>query len=317
MNNNEKPIVVVSKCLGFEPCRYNGQMSNDNFISELKEYVNFITVCPEVQIGLSIPRDAIRIVKKGDSNKLVQPNTDLDLTKLMCEFSNEFLEELEVVDGFILKSRSPSCGIKDVKIYNSCDKGSSFNKGKGVFGNAVLNTHPWLAIEDDGRLKDFSIREHFLTKLFTITKFRKIKETKSIDKLKEFNLSNNLLFMSYNNKRKKELDKIMNNINDKDIFSQYEKYLGLIFSKAARYTSKINVLNMCMERFIDKLKDDEKQFIHRSIDDYVEGHISFSVPLYLVKSYALRFEIDDLLKQTFFEPYPSELVSMRDSGKVV
>lgn len=116
MDSHSKPTVVVSKCLEFEACRYNGQVIRDAFVRRLENHVDYVPVCPEVAIGLGIPRFPIRIVSTTNL-RLIQPTTGKDITDDMNEFSDKFLMSLKKVDGFILKFRSPSCGFKDVRIY--------------------------------------------------------------------------------------------------------------------------------------------------------------------------------------------------------
>ena len=117
--NNVKPVVVVSKCLGFEACRYNGQFEKCDLVEKLKDFVDFITVCPEVELGLGTHRESIRLVKESEATplRLIQQVTGRELSNEMTEFAEEFLFGLPKVDGFILKSKSPSCGMKEVKIY--------------------------------------------------------------------------------------------------------------------------------------------------------------------------------------------------------
>ncbi|MGG0797032.1 DUF523 and DUF1722 domain-containing protein [Brevibacillus laterosporus] len=114
-----KPIVVVSKCLEFAECRYNGDVLSDQTVRSLAPFVTFIPVCPEIEIGLGIPRETIRIMKEGEQHRLVQPSTRADLSQQMNSFADAFLQNVGEVDGFILKSRSPSCGVKDVKVYSN------------------------------------------------------------------------------------------------------------------------------------------------------------------------------------------------------
>ncbi|EQB86627.1 uncharacterized protein YbgA (DUF1722 family)/uncharacterized protein YbbK (DUF523 family) [Clostridium punense] len=315
-----KPTIVVSKCLGFEPCRYNGGMQNDEFVKKLHNYVDFIAVCPEVEIGLTTPRDPIRIVQKKGSICLVQPKTGIDVSKSMYEFSNEFLTSLSDVDGFILKSRSPSCGVKDVKIYPSEEKGGGSSKGKGFFAAVAQEKFPHLAIEDEGRLKDFKIREHFLTKIFILSEFRDINKRKSLKELVDFHSRNKLLFMAYSQKYLKILGNVLGN-NDKkskeEVFKLYEEGLQGLLARSPRYTSNINVLMKAMGFFSDKLSHNEKGFILDTIEKYRTGNVPFSVPLYVIKSNVVRFNEERLLDQSFFNPYPQELVEMRDSGKLV
>lgn len=318
--NASKPIVVVSKCLGFEACRYNGQTENNKFIDKLKGFVQFIPVCPEVEVGLGTPRSPIRLVQeKEDSDILLfQPSSGKELSGFMMEFSNEFLGNLNAVDGFILKNRSPSCGIKEVKIYKGIEKGSASVKGKGLFGGLVKNRFPYAAVEDDGRLKNYKIREHFLTKLFLLRDFRDVRARKSIDELIKFHRDNKLLLMAYNQKQLKELGKIVGSNGKEEVdkvFEEYEKGLGLALARAPRYTSNINVLMRAMGYFSDQLSHREKEFILETIQKYRDGRVPFSAPLYVIKTNIVRFDKENLMHQTFFEPFPSELTDISDSGK--
>jgi uncharacterized protein YbbK (DUF523 family) len=112
MREFSKPVVVVSKCITFEPVRWNGQIIASEFVEKIKPYVNFIPVCPEVEVGLGVPRDPVRIVLVNGEKKLLQPTTGFDFTDKMAKFSESFLDSLDAVDGFILKSASPSSGFK-------------------------------------------------------------------------------------------------------------------------------------------------------------------------------------------------------------
>lgn len=318
--NNIKPVLVVSRCLGFEACRYNGQMDNNNLVEKLKDFVEFITVCPEVQIGLETPREAIRLVRESEDIpvKLLQHKTKRELSKDMIEFGQKFISNLPPVDGFILKSRSPSCGIKEVKIYKGTEKGSMSVKGKGIFGEQVLKEFPNLSIEDEGRLKNYNIRQHFLTKLYLMKNFRVIRESMLIQDLIEFHTTNKLLLMSYNQKQLKILGKVLasyGKLSLDQVYEEYEKNLGLALNKLPRYTSNINVLTKSMGYFSDKLTHREKEFILETIEQYRQSKVPFSVPLYVIKSNAIRFDEKNLINQSFFQPYPLELDDVTDSGK--
>jgi len=169
----EKPVVVVSKCLGFDHCRWNGLIIHSTVIESLKELVNFVTLCPEVEIGLGVPRDPIRLIRQKGEIKLVQPTTGRDYTKTMSDFVNSYLSGLERVDGFILTEKSPSCGTRRVKIYPGPGRVPVIERGSGFFGGAVMEKFPNLPIEDEGRLNNYKIREHFLTRLFAAFSSRK------------------------------------------------------------------------------------------------------------------------------------------------
>lgn len=318
MINFEKPRICVSRCLGFEACRYDGQMNSQDFIEKLKGEVEIITVCPEVQIGLPIPRESLRIIKEKEERYLIQPKTGGNFTKDMVEFSKEFIGELKDIDGFILKSRSPSCGIKEVKIYNGREKASSSEKGVGFFAEAAIKNYPNYPIEDEGRLTNYKIREHFLTRIYINAAFRGIKNANTMGELVKFHSRNKMLLMAYNQKELKELGNIVANHEKykvEKVLEEYERHLKMAFSKNARYTSNINVLNKSMALFSKYITLEEKEFIRDTIEKYREGKLPLSTCLYMIKSYAIRFGITEMLEQSFFQPYPDDLIELRDSGK--
>jgi uncharacterized protein YbbK (DUF523 family) len=166
MGNGVKPTVVVSRCLGFDICRYDGEEMKDEFVETLKPYVNFITVCPEVGMGLGVPREPIRIVLYNGEYKLIQPSTGIEFTDRIEEFSLRFLEELEDVDGFILKSKSPSCGISDTKIFSGIYEEEPIKRGTGFFAREVKRRFPDIIIEDENRLLDSKVQREFLSGIY-------------------------------------------------------------------------------------------------------------------------------------------------------
>jgi len=160
-----KPRVVVSKCLGFAPCRYDGSMIADGRVRRMKGRVEFLPVCPEMEIGLGCPRESVRVVLVRGRPHLIQPSTGRDVTAAMRRFAETFLDGLGRVDGFILKSRSPSCGVRDVKVYGGADAEEPLRLGAGLFAAAVLRRFPDAAVEDDERLRDPRVRKRFLKRL--------------------------------------------------------------------------------------------------------------------------------------------------------
>jgi uncharacterized protein YbgA (DUF1722 family)/uncharacterized protein YbbK (DUF523 family) len=313
-----KPKIVVSKCLGFEACRYNGQIIKNDFVSSLKPYVDFITVCPEVEIGLGIPREPIRVLSDKDSVKLIQPASGINLTEKMNDFSASFLSNLPPIDGFILKGKSPSCGIRDCKIYVGKEKASRSEKGSGLFAGAILEKFPNAVIEDEGRLTNYRIREHFLIKLFTFFNFRKVKTSKELSKLVKFQSDNKYLLMSYHQREQKLLGKLVANHEKKSferIVTEYEEHLTIAFSKPPRYTNNINMMNHIFGYFSEYLSPQEKNFLLNTFEKYRENKIPLSVPLYMLKAYALQYEMQYLLVQTIWCPYPEGLIDISNSGK--
>ncbi|HRU40120.1 MAG TPA: 2-thiouracil desulfurase family protein, partial [Candidatus Goldiibacteriota bacterium] len=159
MEGFARPRIYISKCITFEPVRYSGEMISSDFVSALRPHVDAITHCPEVEIGLGIPRKTLRIVADDREMKklrLIQPDTGLDFTEKMKAWTQKTLDSLPELDGFILKGKSPSSGAYDVKIYPAKGEKPSAITGKasGFFGGAVLERFPEYPVEDEGRLTD-------------------------------------------------------------------------------------------------------------------------------------------------------------------
>jgi uncharacterized protein YbgA (DUF1722 family)/uncharacterized protein YbbK (DUF523 family) len=314
-----KPTIVVSKCLGFEGCRYNGDMIPDKFVKKLGDYVNYITVCPEVEIGLPIPRETIRVVLDKEEIQLYQPSTGKELTEDMTAFTDSFLLSLPQIEGFILKGRSPSCGTKDVKIYLGKEKAVGSIKGAGLFGKAVTERFPSAAIEEEGRLTNFKIREHFLTKLFTFFRLKQISESKSMSELVKFQSDNKYLLMAYNQKEQKLLGRIVSNHENKNfeqLIKEYKDHLSLAFARAPRYTSIINALQHIFGYFSEELSPKERAFFLETLENYRANKVPLSVLIHMLKGYALEYNQPYILQQTILSPYPEGLIDLSDSGKV-
>ncbi|MGD9403039.1 MAG: DUF523 and DUF1722 domain-containing protein [bacterium] len=318
MGEHVRPSIVVSKCIEFDSCRYNGAMIPSEVVGSLKDFVDFIPVCPEVEIGLGVPRDPIRIISEGGEERLWQPATQRDVTDDMKGFTRGFLEGLGPVDGFILKFRSPSCGMKEVKIYGGKGKAPASGKGAGFFGREVMAAFGDLAVEDEGRLRNFKIREHFLTKVFALARFRLVREARSMKSLVEYQAGNKLLLMAYNQNAMREMGRVVANPAKKridEVLRDYEALLLRALAKAPRRASAINVLMHALGYFSDELTGREKSFFLGSLEKYREMKIPLSVPVGIVNSWLARYDRPYLAEQTFFEPYPGDLVEVTDSGK--
>jgi len=316
MRDFPKPVVVVSKCITFEPVRWNGQIIASDFVEKLKPYVDFVPVCPEVEIGLGIPRDPIRIVLVNGEKKLLQPATGLDFTDKMKRFSESFLDSLKAVDGFILKSGSPSSGFKNVKMYPSIEKVASVGRSPGFFGEAVLQKFPDLAIEDERRLLNPRIKEHFLTKLYTLASFRTVRKSGKVKDLVKFQSDNKYLLTAYNQKELRILGKIAANQEHKaidELLKAYETHLYNALARTPSVGANINDMLKIMGYFSRQLSSDEKSFFLASVDKYRAGRLPQSAIFNILKAWIVRFKQEYLSSQTILEPYPEPLVELDTS----
>ncbi len=313
-----KPDILVSKCLGFERCRYNGDIINDPWIKKLEPHVNFIAVCPEAEIGLGIPRNPVRLIDESGDLKLYQPSTGKDVTAEMNSFCNEFIKGLGDIDGAILKYRSPSCGPSNVKIYSGYDPGAGTRKGKGFFAEIVSNEFNNLPVEDEGRLNNFFIRENFFTKVFLLAGFRSIYREKIFKNLVEFHSNNKYLYMAMNQSALREMGKLVashNKNNEAEIFDKYRELLFRATVKNPGTGSWINILQHMYGGMNDKLSENEKSFFLNSIEEYRDERIPLSAVLRIIESWAIRFNEKYILDQSIMNPFPRELIDITDSGK--
>lgn len=308
------PKVVVSQCIEFDECRYDGQIISSDFVKKLIPHVQFITVCPEVAIGLGNPRKALRLVSIDGKVRLLQPAAKLDLTEKMQSFAASFLDSLPAVDGFLLKSRSPTSALKDARVYAGVNPGSAvMRKGPGLFGSAVLQKFPCLAVEDEGRLRNPRIKEHFLTKLFTLASFRKTRQAGSHKAIMEFQTHNKLLLKAYNQKEARILGSIVADKKRKSadlIINEYQQHLCCALKRAPRCGSNLNAMMHAMGHFSDKLSKEEKSFFLDSLQKYRNGLLPLSVNTSILRLWLKKFKEDLLMKQTFFKPYPEELIDI-------
>ena len=312
------PRVVFSRCLGFDACRYNGQTIHDRVVESIVPFVEPITVCPEMAIGLGVPRKPIRLVEERERMFLLQPETGRDVTDEMNAFTEEYLDGCADVDGFVLKYRSPSCGLTQVRIYNSRAPRAGHRKGVGAFGGRVLERFGALPVEDEGRLQSFDIRQHFLTRLFTLARFRGAETSGRMRDLVSFHAAHKFLLMAYNQTAMRRLGQTVANPDRRparEVFSAYREGLRAALAKAPRRTSAINVLMHGFGYISDRLSASEKTFFLETLERYRARQVPLGIPASLVRSWIIRFEVDYLLDQVYFEPYPQELVSVLDSGK--
>lgn len=306
-----KPKIVVSECLYGTKCRYDGQGYNDKVIQSLKDYVDIQTVCPELAIGLSIPREPIRIEmnKENEEYRLIDYNSKNDYTNQMTEFSEEFINGLDDIDGFILKSRSPTCGLKDAKVYYCGNKCSIRSNENGFFSQKIIDKYDYLPIENEGRLKNYNIRDNFFNRIFFINN---LKNNKNII---EFHKNNLLLLKSYDEESTNEVSDILNENRMEDQVHQYKEKVLNIVSNQRKKENKLSIIIKVFEKYKNMLNEEEINMFNGLIESYENQRIPFSTLEVVIKMYATRFKDKDILNQTFFYPYPENLINITDSGK--
>ncbi len=312
-----KPRILISKCIEFAPCRYNAQMVTSNEVKTLKPFVHFIPVCPEMEIGLPSPRDAVRLIRQDDVLRLVESESGKDHTQSMASFSDSFLANLGFIDGCILKGRSPTCGIGNVKVYPSSGKVPHIHsKGTGFFGSRVIEQYPEAAIEDEGRLSNLRLREHFLTRVFTLHRFNTLEV--SMKHLVDFHSKNKFLFMAYNQRLLREAGSITANherLHTPEVFARYRAVLVSMFQTLPKTSSNINVLQHLFGYISKQITPQERAFFLETLERYRTFQLPLCAVTSILLSWTARFDTPYLAMQTYFQPFPKDLQTIFDTSK--
>lgn len=273
-------------------------------------HVEFLPVCPEVEIGLGVPRDTIKIVRRDGSSRLIRPSDGSDLTGRMRRYSRDFLGRLDAVDGFLLKSRSPSCAMKDAKWYPRADECAAAGRGAGVFGQEVLERCAGLAVEDEARLNDPQIRGHFFTKLFALAEWRKTLADGRAAAWVRFHSRHKLLLMAYHQRCLAQMGRLAASARPDGAgraMEDYDDLLKTALSRAPQPGRHVNVLHHVLGYFSDRLGARERAHVLRQISRYAAGRIGLTEPLSVFRAWVERFEHPYLSEQAYFEPFPEDL----------
>ncbi|WP_448568501.1 YbgA family protein [Thermus sp.] len=308
-----RPRLVVSACLGFAAVRYSGELIPDKVVAALKDHVDFVPVCPEVEIGLGVPRPTVRLVRGEEGPRMVQPRTGEDLTARMEGFSRAFLASLGEVEGFILKNRSPTCALKDAKVYAYPDQGGTVGHGPGLFARAVMEAFPLLPKEDEGRLTNARIRAQFFTRIFGLARLRRLRD---LGELMAFHARYKLLLMAYSQKEARALGRLLGEARGKafqEVLRAYEEGFLRATERPYRLGAMADALLHAFGYFKKGLNAREKAHFLDLLLDFREERAPLEAPLALLQSWALRFGEGYVEAQALLAPYPRPLMDLRSS----
>ena len=308
----ERIKIGISSCLLGNPVRYDGGHKLDHFLRDtLGQYVDYVPVCPEVECGMSIPREAMRLEGKPDAPRLMTRSTRIDKTDMMMIWAKKRVAQLEEEDlcGFIFKSDSPSSGMERVKVYD--DKGMPAKTGVGIFARVFMEKFPLLPVEEEGRLHDAAIRENFIERIFALRRWREIRSLKSgRGALVDFHTRHKLLLLSHSTKLYQAMGKLVaqqKNMAVQELRLQYESWLMEALKLKTTPKKNVNVLQHMMGYFREQLSADEKKELLEIIDHYQKGLLPLIVPVTLIGHYVRKYDQPYLKQQVYLNPHPLEL----------
>jgi uncharacterized protein YbgA (DUF1722 family)/uncharacterized protein YbbK (DUF523 family) len=316
LNNRSKFTKIkigISSCLLGKKVRYDGGHKHDHYLTDtLGRYFDWTPVCPEIEIGMSVPRETIRLVGDVESPKLVGHKTNHDYSEKMNRWSEVRLEKLATLDlcGYILKKNSPSCGMERVRVYSK--SGMPIKNGVGLYARKLLQHFPLLPVEEEGRLNDPHLRENFIERVFAYRRLQHL--LKSNPKAKDivaFHTAHKFSLLSHGRPHYQKLGQLTAQAGKFPIEELTLRYAEL-FMEALKYRATqrkhADVLYHIMGFFKKKIDAEDKHELIDAIDNYRNGYYPLIVPLTLIKHHLRRHPDDWVSTQVYLNPYPEELM---------
>jgi len=308
-----KIILGISSCLLGNNVRYDGGHKLDHFLVDtLGQYVDWLPVCPEVECGLPVPREAMHLVGDPEDPRLVTIRTGVDHTARMKRWAKKRTTELEKegLCGFVFKSRSPSSGMRGVKIYT--DAGMPNTTGSGIFAHVFMKKFPLLPVEDEGRMHDPGLRENFIERVFVYRRWQEyIRKDGSLGGLVAFHTDHKYLVMAHSQKHYTALGKMVasgKSARRDRLHADYLKTLMEGLQLLATPKKNTNVLQHMAGYFKDEISAEEKKELLEVIVSYHDGLVPLIVPITLLKHYVRKYKDAYLSRQVYLNPHPLELM---------
>jgi len=310
----QTPIRIgISSCLLGENVRFDGGHKRDSFLSELlAKYVEWVPVCPEVEMGLGVPRESIQLERRDGLVQLVGTKSRTDHTKAMQRWSRKRLAQLarEDLSGYVLKKNSPSCGLERVRV---CEKnGVPARTGRGLFAEALISRFGNLPVEEEGRLCDPKLRENFIERVFAYQRLRALFARRwTAGEAVAFHTRHKLLLLSHSPQAYRELGRLAASVKNTPrarFREEYESLFMRAMSAIATRGRHTNVLQHMLGYLRRHLDRESTQEVAGLIEDYRRGLVPLIVPVTLIRHHVRRCSIAYLSGQLYLEPRPKELM---------
>lgn len=310
----EPPLRVgVSACLLGERVRYDGGHKRDPFVVDLLgPFVEYVPFCPEAELGLGVPREPIRLERRGEEVRLVAPGSGRDLTAGMARLAEARCRELERagLSGYLLKKDSPSCGMERVRLYGT--GGAPSRRGVGAFARVLLARFPHLPVEEEGRLHDPALRERFVLRLFGYRRARALFAGRwSVGALVRFHTAEKLLLLAHDPARYRRLGALVAAAKGRpraEVAREYfEGYMSALERGATR-GRHVDALQHAAGHLRERADPQERRELAGLIDDYRRGLAPRIVPLTLLRHLVRRYDVGWLAEQRYLAPHPQELL---------
>lgn len=302
-----QPRVGISACLLGKKVRHNGEAKrNDWLVDHLGKFVTWVGICPEVEMGLGIPRDTLRLIGTAEKPEMIVVRTQENLTDLAQKTARTLLSKDLDLDCYVFKKDSPSCGLERVKIYGK--SGIPDKKGVGLFAAEVKNRYPFLPMIEEGRLCDAQQRENFVIRIFAWHRLKSLNA--KISEIQKFHELNKLLLLSISPPHYQRLGQICANpkkMKPSEVLEEYRRVFFEAFQNSQSTRKRVNVLQHMAGYFKVTVERDDRKQLTDLIEDYRLGQVPLAAPLALLQYLTKKHSVTYLQGQTFFQPFPKAL----------
>jgi uncharacterized protein YbgA (DUF1722 family)/uncharacterized protein YbbK (DUF523 family) len=304
--------IGVSACLLGAKVRFDGQHKRDRFlVDELGPLVEWVSVCPEVEVGMGVPRESVRLVvdRAGAGPRMLGLRTGADWTARMRRFAAARVAALarEELCGFVLKSKSPSCGMERVKVYDDTDaRAPRPDRSAGLFAAALAQALPNLPIEEEGRLGDVRLRESFIERIFAYARLRALWRGRwTLGALVDFHAANKMALLAHSTEGYRALGRLVargKSLARAELRERYEAGFMATLARPASPGRHANVLMHLLGHLKERIDAADKQELLALIDEHRRGRLPLVVPVTLLAHHARRHAVSYLLAQTYLAP---------------
>lgn len=311
---DDAPVRIgISTCLLGKPVRWDGGHKRDAFLTDqLGPFVEWVPVCPEVEVGMGVPRETIRLVARDGEQRLVAERSGVDWSEPMRAWARRRVRELEALDlcGYVLKKDSPSCGMERVRVWN--EKGMAEKRGRGAFADVLLASAPALPVEEEGRLSDPRLRENWIERIFAYRRVRSLFAGRwTRGDLVAFHTAHKLQVLSHSPRHYAELGRLVadaKGLGRAAVRERYEQGFMDALRHLATPRRQVNVLQHVLGYFRRLLDERDRRELAALVDDYGSGLLPLIVPITLIRHHVDRLGIEYLAGQVYLEPHPKELM---------
>ncbi|WP_229157434.1 YbgA family protein [Fluctibacter halophilus] len=304
--------VGVSACVLGDKVRFDGGHKRSNYVTDyLGAVFRFEPICPEVAMGMPVPRPAIRVQELGNEIHLVDSkDSALRHTDSLNRVFEQQRGKMAALDGYIFCAKSPTCGVERIKVYGESGE-LLHRKGRGLFAQQVMDAYPCLPVEEDGRLNDMGLRESFITKVYVHHRFRHdVLAKPSAAALVDFHSRHKFLVMAYNPKMYQAIGRLVSGAGKEHLDTLFSQYLTMLMQTLSKPTNRRKHTNVLMhlQGFFKKYLDpQEKQELAEQIDKYRLGYVPLLAPITLLQHHLRKYPNDYLSNQVYLAPYPEQL----------